>query len=66
MFKADRSFWAHEWARHGTCATSVFPNEHAFFAGVLDLHQRYDLDVCPSSHMPTCRGTDSVLTQQVA
>eukprot|EP00200_Dunaliella_tertiolecta_P004533 CAMPEP_0202345678 /NCGR_PEP_ID=MMETSP1126-20121109/4811_1 /ASSEMBLY_ACC=CAM_ASM_000457 /TAXON_ID=3047 /ORGANISM="Dunaliella tertiolecta, Strain CCMP1320" /LENGTH=355 /DNA_ID=CAMNT_0048937011 /DNA_START=55 /DNA_END=1120 /DNA_ORIENTATION=+ len=38
-------FWAHEWNKHGTCALSSLPNEHAYFKAILDLNAKYDLEI---------------------
>ncbi|PKU74747.1 Ribonuclease 1 [Dendrobium catenatum] len=37
----SQSFWAHEWAKHGTCAESVF-NEHDYFKAALNLKGKAD------------------------
>ena len=39
-------FWAHEYEKHGTCATATYADEHEYFAGVLALNEQYDLLVC--------------------
>lgn len=50
------SFWEHEYEKHGTCAKATFANEHAYFAGVLALNERYSLLVRLSSCGPlSCR-----------
>ncbi|KAK2154596.1 hypothetical protein LSH36_264g04045 [Paralvinella palmiformis] len=43
--KSAKSFWEHEWYKHGTCATSVskFNNEYHYFKGTLDLHTKFNL-----------------------
>ncbi|KAG1680566.1 hypothetical protein FOA52_015013 [Chlamydomonas sp. UWO 241] len=46
---SDVPFWEHEWSRHGTCAMSVMPNEHAYFKAVLDENHKYDLAVALSA-----------------
>lgn len=38
-------FWEHEWAKHGTCAAPLLGNRTAFVATVLELHEKYNLDV---------------------
>ncbi|XAR65197.1 Ribonuclease T(2) [Bertholletia excelsa] len=35
-------FWAHEWAKHGTCAESVL-NQHDYFAAALNLRNHTNL-----------------------
>ena len=45
----DATFWEHEWAKHGTCALSMFPSEHKYFKTVLRMHHRYDLAVRPAA-----------------
>lgn len=37
------TFWSHEWEKHGTCAESVFTNQHAYFKKTLDLKNQVDL-----------------------
>ena len=43
-------FWAHEWSRHGSCATPggephpVFASEVAYFGTTLDLHHKMRID----------------------
>mmetsp|Transcript_49778 Transcript_49778/g.159026 ORF Transcript_49778/g.159026 Transcript_49778/m.159026 type:complete len:268 (-) Transcript_49778:100-903(-) len=34
--------WTHEWTKHGTCAKSVTPDEHAYFQAALDLRAGID------------------------
>ena len=46
--KGGDAFWKHEYEKHGTCSTATFPDEHQYFAGVLDLNQQYNLLVSPS------------------
>lgn len=53
----DRSFWDHEWMRHGTCAAPLLGGRDAFVDTVLRLHEEYDLDtalgkagIVPSDH----------------
>ncbi len=36
------TFWAHEYEKHGTCATDVFPKTHDFFNGTLALRAAFD------------------------
>lgn len=38
------SFWTHEYCKHGTCCTDVFPDQHSYFRGVLDLNKKYNMD----------------------
>jgi len=33
------------WNKHGTCALSSLPDEHAYFKAILDLNTKYDLEV---------------------
>eukprot|EP00696_Hemimastix_kukwesjijk_P018022 gnl/Hemi2/6806_TR2318_c0_g1_i1.p1 gnl/Hemi2/6806_TR2318_c0_g1~~gnl/Hemi2/6806_TR2318_c0_g1_i1.p1 ORF type:complete len:294 (-),score=110.95 gnl/Hemi2/6806_TR2318_c0_g1_i1:281-1162(-) len=42
-------FWSHEWQRHGTCATSVFPTQHDFFSNTLALRDKYDIEAMLSA-----------------
>jgi ribonuclease T2 len=39
----SETFWAHEYEKHGTCATDVFPTELAFMNGTLALREAYDI-----------------------
>lgn len=41
----SESFWQHEWSKHGTCAEPLLGNRSSFVATVLDLHERYNLDM---------------------
>jgi hypothetical protein len=41
----NKSFWAHEWERHGTCAEKVIGGQRAFFSAVLKLHQALKIEV---------------------
>lgn len=48
----DDSFWEHEWTKHGTCSEPVTGPRHAYFASVLGLNARYDLQVRGSDSLP--------------
>jgi ribonuclease T2 len=50
-------FWTHEWSRHGTCATSVFPTQHDFFSATLSLRDKYDVEGILSASGITPGGT---------
>jgi ribonuclease T2 len=39
----NAAFWQHEFEKHGTCATDVFPTELDFFNGTLALRAAYDI-----------------------
>lgn len=39
---SNEAFWAHEYEKHGTCATDVFPTEFDFFSGTLALYKKYE------------------------
>ena len=40
---ADKTFWSHEWTKHGTCAAPALNSEHAYFGKALDLRRSTDL-----------------------
>ena len=46
---SDAAFHDHEWDRHGTCAVPVLGGRQHFFTTVLQLNQRYDLNVSNES-----------------
>ena len=35
----DKSFWAHEWEKHGTCALDIFENEYDYFNKTISLNR---------------------------
>ncbi|KAA0167519.1 hypothetical protein FNF31_00957 [Cafeteria roenbergensis] len=44
---SDKSFWSHEWTKHGTCATynSTFvPDQKAFFEDALNLRSKFSIN----------------------
>ncbi len=40
------SFWAHEWDKHGTCASSLpaLYGEHNYFGATIKLHSHFNID----------------------
>eukprot|EP00983_Pelagomonas_calceolata_P098577 1158367-Pelagomonas_calceolata.AAC.3 len=45
MFQEENPTLLNLWNKHGTCALSSLPNEHAYFKAILDLNAKYDLEV---------------------
>lgn len=39
----SQSFWEHEWSKHGTCASDIFPDQLSYFTGALQARQKYDV-----------------------
>ena len=39
----SETFWAHEYEKHGTCATDVFPTEISFMNGTLGVRASFDI-----------------------
>ena len=40
----DTKFWSHEYCKHGTCCTDVFPDVHHYFSAALTLNHHLDVD----------------------
>ena len=40
----DAQFWKHEYCKHGTCCTDVFPDVHHYFSAALTLNHHLDVD----------------------
>ena len=40
----DTKFWRHEFCKHGTCATDVYPDVHDYFAATLAFHRALSID----------------------
>ncbi|KAF5796139.1 putative ribonuclease T(2) [Helianthus annuus] len=38
-----RPFWAHQWEKHGTCATSVVGDQQGYFLTTLQLYLKYNV-----------------------
>uniref|UniRef100_A0A5K3FXW1 Ribonuclease T(2) n=1 Tax=Mesocestoides corti TaxID=53468 RepID=A0A5K3FXW1_MESCO len=44
-FEHPWKFWSHEWAKHGSCATTrhqLIPDQHAYFATSLELKRQFN------------------------
>lgn len=65
---SNEGFWGSEWAKHGTCALSLFPSQQQYFSTALQLADKYDLDVSPPACLllVQCKWCDCVGTQALA
>lgn len=39
---SNYGFWSHEWSKHGTCATSIFPSQQEYFSAAVKLNNNYE------------------------
>ena len=44
------TFWQHEYEKHGTCCTDVFPDELSYFNGTLALPAQYNITSALAAH----------------
>ncbi|KAK9825037.1 hypothetical protein WJX74_002746 [Apatococcus lobatus] len=56
---ANSDFWSHEWSKHGTCTGST---QHTYFAGALNLNEKYSIDTALKNAGITPGGTVSTTT----
>lgn len=43
---SNAGFWRHEFDKHGTCAKPVLLTQQEYFETTLELHAKYDIEVC--------------------
>jgi ribonuclease T2 len=46
----SQTFWQHEYEKHGSCATDVFPTEVSYFNGTLGFLSSYNITTALSAH----------------
>lgn len=41
----NSGFWAYEYGKHGTCATSLFPTQQEYFNAAITLNNQFEVTV---------------------